>query len=69
MLQLQLAILTAWWSTRDAVLERFDDLTGDDRGDVTASTVLTVIIVVAALAAGGIIATKIVNNAKAIPDP
>ena len=40
-----------------------------DRGEVTATTALIVILVIAAIAAGGVIAIKIANNANNVPEP
>lgn len=67
MLQLQVALLTAWWAAGDAITHRANEKS--DRGEVTATTVIIVILVIAAIAAGGIIATKITNNANNVPEP
>lgn len=68
MLELQMQVLTAWWSARDAISRRLT-ASRDDRGEVTATTALIVILVIAAIAAGGVIATKIGNNADNVPEP
>lgn len=68
MLELQVRVLAAWHRAGESFRSRAvaDD---QDRGDVTASTALTVILVVAALAAGAVVAAKIMSNAEAIPEP
>jgi hypothetical protein len=43
--------------------------TDSDRGEVTAGTIMIVVLCVAALAAGGAIAVKINANANAVPSP
>ena len=67
MLELQVKILSAWHHAGESMRARAK--AGDDTGDVTASTALTVLLVVAALAAGAVIAAKIANNAAAVPEP
>lgn len=67
MLQLQINLLTAWWATTTAVKDRYDS--DRDRGEITAATALIVILVIAAIAAGGIIAAKILSNAENVPEP
>ena len=69
MLELQVTMMSMWWTTRDKVRDFLDELSGDDRGEVTAMTVLIVILSIAALGAGAVIATKIGNNAKKVPEP
>ena len=69
MLELQVTMMSMWWTTRDKVRDFLDDISGDDRGEVTAMTVLIVILSIAALGAGAVIATKIGNNAKKVPEP
>ena len=67
MLEFQINLLTAWWAAADAAHAR---LASDrDRGEVTAQTALIVILVIAALAAGAVIAAKINNHADAVPEP
>lgn len=68
MLELQVKVLAAWHRAGDALRERVASET-DDRGEVTATTAMIVLLVVAAIAAGGVIATKIGNNAEAVPEP
>jgi hypothetical protein len=41
----------------------------DERGEVTATTALIFLLVVAAIAAGGVIATRITGNANNVPTP
>jgi hypothetical protein len=68
MLELQVKVLAAWHRAGQSVRSRMA-ADHEDRGDVTASTALTVILVVAALAAGAVVAARIMNNAEAIPEP
>lgn len=67
MLDLQVKVWSAWLHARGSAAERFND--ERDRGEVTSQTAMTVILVIAAIAAGAIIATKIGNNAAAVPEP
>lgn len=67
MLDLQVKVWSAWHDARGRVLERVAE--DRDRGEVTATTAMIVILVIAAIAAGGVIATKIGNNAAAVPEP
>lgn len=67
MVGLQVKAWSAWHDVRGRVLERVAD--DRDRGEVTATTAMIVILVIAAIAAGGVIATKIGNNAAAVPEP
>lgn len=67
MLDLQVKVYSAWLHAREHAAERIAD--DRDRGEVTATTALIVILVIAAIAAGGVIATKIGNNAQAVPEP
>lgn len=69
MLELQLTMLSMWWTTRDTIRQRWDESKGDDRGEVTATTAMIVLLVIAAIGAGAVIATKIGNNAKKVPEP
>lgn len=68
MLELQVKMLSAWHHAGQAVRARTQS-GQEDRGDVTATTALTVILVIATIAAGAVIATKIANNAAAVPEP
>lgn len=67
MLELQIKLLTAWWSVTDAASNRIED--ERDRGEVTATTAIIVLLVIAAIAAGTIIATRITTNANNVPTP
>ena len=69
MLQLQMMLLTTWWALGDAMSSRIDIARHDDRGEVTATTVIIVILVIAAIAAGTIIAMRITDNANNVPTP
>jgi hypothetical protein len=67
MLELQIKLLTAWWSVTDSASSRIE---GErDRGEVTATTAIIVLLVIAAIAAGTIIATRITTNANNVPTP
>lgn len=67
MLHFQVNLLTAWWKATDTIERRYE--TDRDRGEITATTALIVILVIAAIAAGGLIAAKIVSNAENVPEP
>jgi hypothetical protein len=69
MLELQLGLLTMWWSASDAIRERLANARDDERGEITATTAIIVILVIAAIGAGGVIATKIAANANNVPTP
>ena len=70
MLQLQLHLLSAWLRATELAGEWLRAASDDhDRGEVTATTALIVILVIAAIAAGGIIASKIASNANRVPSP
>jgi hypothetical protein len=59
-----------WWLTTTTTLhDRLADALRDERGEVTANTAMIVLLVVAAITAGGIIATKLVANANNVPSP
>ena len=68
-MELQVRVWTAWLAAGEAVRQRLADSRDDDRGEVTAQTALIVLLVIAAIAAGAVIAAKITNNANNIPDP
>jgi len=68
MLELQVKVLAAWHRAGDTLRNRAAHEI-DDRGEVTAATVLIVILVIAAITAGGVIAGKIISNAEAVPTP
>jgi hypothetical protein len=62
--------LYVWWTT--TVIDTRDRLAAtahDDRGEVTSSTALIVLLVTAAITAGGIIAVKLIANANKVPSP
>ncbi len=67
LLKQQIKMLTAWYAVGDARRDRVRE--DRDRGEVTATTALIVLLVIAAIAAGTIIATKITNNANNVPEP
>ena len=70
MLEVQLQVLSLWYSAGDRLRAFQADATDQrDRGEVTATTALIVLLVIAAIAAGGVIAAKIVGNANKVPDP
>lgn len=66
MLKSQIKTMQAW---RDAAEVARDTSLDRDRGEVTAQTALIVLLVTAAIAAGGIIAGLIVQNAGNVPSP
>ena len=66
----QLATLQCWRLAADAIAGGRRRVRHDrDRGEVTATTALIVILVIAAIAAAGVIASKIANNAENVPEP
>jgi heme A synthase len=67
MLNIQVALLTAWRMISDAAHDQIRDQR--DRGEVTATTAMIVLLVVAAIAAGTIIAARITANANNVPSP
>ena len=67
MLRIQVRILNHWSNARAAARHHVDD--ARDTGEITATTAMIVILVIAAVAAGGIIATKIRANANNVPTP
>ncbi len=69
MLDTQVRLLTTWWAAGETISGRLDAARHDERGEITAMTAAIVILVVAAIAAATVIATKINNNANAIPEP
>ena len=54
----------SWWAT---ARNRLVDATRDERGEVTAWTVLMVLLVAGAATVGGIIVQKMVSEATDIP--
>ncbi len=69
MLQLQLNLLGLWWHAGDVVRQRLRETADDDRGEINASVAMIVILVIAAITAGGIIAGKLIDNANNVPSP
>jgi beta-lactamase regulating signal transducer with metallopeptidase domain len=69
MLDIQINLLTAWWRAADTLRQRLNATRHNDRGEITATTALIVILVIAAIAAGGVIASKITANANNVPAP
>jgi len=69
MLELQLRLLSSWWAAGEAIRQRAADARSDERGEVTATTAIIVLLVAAAIAAGAVIATKITSNANSVPSP
>ena len=62
--------LYIWWlNATTTIRDKIDDARRDERGDVNATTVMIVLLVVGAITAGGIITAKLVGQAKKIPDP
>lgn len=66
-LELQVKLLSIWAATRTVIRSRID--IDDERGEVTAQTAIIVVLVIAAIAAGGVIASKITGNANNVPSP
>jgi len=67
MLKTQVQVLESWRRAREsALLTSMDDR---DRGEVTAQTAMIALLVIAAIAAGTIIASRITGNANKIPSP
>ena len=70
MLELQMRVLSVWFEAgvklRSAHQQAVEDR---DRGEVTATTALIVLMVIAAITAGTIIATRITSNANNVPTP
>jgi hypothetical protein len=67
MLKTQVQVLESWRRAREsALLNSMDDR---DRGEVTAQTAMIALLVIAAVAAGTIIASRITGNANKIPSP
>lgn len=69
MSEMQLRLAVTWLNAVAAARRRVDEVRQRDRGEVTATTALIVILVIAAIAAAGVIATKIRNNANNVPSP
>ena len=69
MLDMQIKVLTLWQQAGDRLRQQVTTPRQRDRGEVTAATVLIVLLVIAAITAGGIIANKITTNANNVPSP
>jgi len=69
MSEMQLKLVVTWLNAVDALRTRVDEARRRDAGEVTATTALIVILVIAAIAAAGVIATKIQSNANNVPSP
>ncbi|HWL44550.1 MAG TPA: hypothetical protein VNQ73_16540 [Ilumatobacter sp.] len=69
MLEAQVQVMCLWWAAGDRLRATHSRAAERDRGEVTATTALIFILVVAAIAAAGVIASKITNNASRVPDP
>ncbi len=67
MLKTQVQVLESWRRARESLLLTSTD--DRDRGEVTAQTALIALLVIAAIAAGTIIASRITGNANKIPSP
>ncbi len=67
-----LRLMTAWVAVGDALrrgVQRSLERSRDDRGEVTGQTAMIVLLVVAAIAAGTVIASRITENAGRVPSP
>ena len=69
MLKSQVQITESWRRAREAALPTLTDGLKRDRGEVTAQTAMIALLVIAAVAAGTIIASRITGNANKIPSP
>ena len=69
MLALEVRMVTVWMAAGDTIRHRLREAWDDDGGEITATTALIVILVIAAIGAGTVIATKIANNARHVPEP
>jgi hypothetical protein len=67
MLDTPIKFLTAWLTATETVATRLQH--ERDRGEVTATTAIIVLLVIAAIAAGTIIALRITDNAESVPSP
>jgi hypothetical protein len=67
MLKTQVQVLESWRRARESALPSPVD--NRDRGEVTAQTAMIALLVIAAVAAGTIIASRITGNANKIPSP
>lgn len=62
LLPIQIQMLLLWQTAKTSLAER----ASDERGEITATTVMIVLLVGAAVTAGGIIAAKIIAEANSI---
>ncbi len=69
MLETQMKLMAAWYAAGETVRARLAEARHDERGEVTAQTAMIVLLVAAAIAAAGIIAVKMTNNANNVPEP
>lgn len=70
MSHVQIALLRWWLQAGDAISAAHRKAENDrDRGEVTATTAMIVILVIAAIAAAGFIAQKMTDNANNVPSP
>ena len=69
MLKTQVQILESWRRARESAITTVLDDGSDDRGEVTAQTAMIALLVIAAVAAGTLIASRITGNANKIPQP
>jgi hypothetical protein len=69
MLKTQVQILESWRRAQEAALPTSMHDRESDRGEVTAQTAMIALLVIAAVAAGTIIASRITGNANKIPTP
>jgi len=69
MLKTQVQVLESWRRARESVFATSLDDGSDDRGEVTAQTAMIALLVIAAVAAGAVIASRITGNANKIPTP
>jgi len=67
-LEMQTRFITAWYAAGEAVRRKASD-SRNERGEVTATTALIFLLVVAAVAAGAVIASRIRSNADRVPTP
>lgn len=68
MQHVQLELLKLWFQATETI-SKAAERSRDERGEVTGQTAMIVLLVIAAIAAGGIIATRITDNANSIPTP
>ncbi len=69
MMKTQVQIIALWYQAGCALRALASDRLDEDDGEVTAQTALIVLLVAAAIVAGGIIATRMTDNANNIESP